>query len=93
MTDNEHPKLPDLQQWIAAAGGYDKIDRQVWDAAIAQFKDNRRETLVREILGNWARWLRTHPEDMEEFEEVLRKLKLKEPRQRARGGGRQGQLL
>ena len=39
---SEAPAAPDLQEWIDRYGGYDKIDWEAWDAAMAEWAAQRR---------------------------------------------------
>ena len=40
--DDSSPRPPDLQEWILRHGGYASIPWDKWDAAIAEYKRERR---------------------------------------------------
>jgi hypothetical protein len=41
------PKPPDLQEWVARYGGYNEIDWEAWDKAMADYEAARRAFLLR----------------------------------------------
>jgi hypothetical protein len=57
--DDRSPRPPDLQEWIARYGGRPNIPWDKWDAAIAEYKRERRvaralQTILKEapdLLG------------------------------------------
>jgi hypothetical protein len=47
--DDSSPRPPDLQEWILRHGGYASIPWDKWDAAIAEYKRERRAVFVAEL--------------------------------------------
>ena len=47
--DDGSPRPPDLQEWIARYGGRPNIPWDKWDAAIAEYKRERRAVFVAEL--------------------------------------------
>jgi hypothetical protein len=45
----DDPKPPDLQEWVARHGGYNRIPWDQWDKAMAEYQQARREILLQEI--------------------------------------------
>ena len=49
--DNRRLRPPDLQEWVARYGGYDKINWEAWDAAVKLWRAAYQQELQREKLG------------------------------------------
>jgi hypothetical protein len=47
--DDSSPRPPDLQEWVLRHGGYASIPWDKWDAAIAEYKRERRAVFVAEL--------------------------------------------
>jgi hypothetical protein len=45
MKDDDRPKPPDLQEWIAKHGAYWQIPWHEWDAVTAMYQNDRRAYL------------------------------------------------